>query len=1105
VIELIYGPSGCGKSSRIYEMIIDDLKNGKKPFLIVPDQQILSAERKISEIAGEKYSFQLEVMSFRRLANQVFRTLGGLSFNNIDDSGKHIIMWRTLEEIAPFLREYKNSDNNSSFSELMMNTVNELKQYSVTPSLLDRAASKIKESHPQLSRKLLDISLVYSSYQAFFSGEYNDPIDELTRLANILKDNDYFSDKRVYFDSFDSFTPQQYDVIHNIIRQAEKTIFTLTFDPHSKNDVFGSQYNTYSKIKKLSQDSGVCNETYISESISFKSEEIKYVSENLWRHDVRAEDYDGDTSHINTIACKDVYEECEAVVGDILKKVRNGAKYKDIVIIARDIKTYEGLIDAELEYNGVPFFMSKRTDLSSKPIFKLILAAFAVKNRNWRYNDVISYAKTGLTGLTHDECDMLENYSSVWNINGSRWTDGIEWNMNPDGLSDFFSEEGRKVVAHVNNLRNKLVDPLIKFFDSFGESTVYDITKAVYELLCDLSIRDQINTKAETCRKNERFSEEKELVQLWNILIDTLDRLVELAGILKVTPEKYIVLLSMVLSKTDIGTIPSSIDQVILGSASGLRTDAVEHVYLLGVNEGIFPKALHDDGLFSDNEKNILKSLDIDIEPCTDEKSSDELFWFYKAVSRARSYLTLVYSDSDLKGGAGSLSIVGSRVNLLLNNKPIVKYADIPVLDKLEGIGTAVKLMSLHSNDEYGVAIREVLSCDKKLGKVITAFDEPLVSIDNNIDSDITALLYKGNIATSQSRIDSYVKCSFEYHCKHIIKLKEKQHSVFKSNDIGTFVHAVLERFMSRITNADGIDTEIEQSEIEFMVDEIISDYIRGLNFGVSNINPRLEQLIKRLRTTTLLLIDNILSEFRQSDFVPSFFELPIYNNNDKGIEPYEIKLDDGTVLYMRGYVDRVDTLKKGKDVYVRIVDYKTGTKTFSPDDIYKGLNLQMFLYLFAVWNTKKDFFMKKVKCDGDILPAGILYFSARSPEVDITSEEQFGFVYDEAKNSVERKGMLINDLDILKAMDKKLDGTYIPVKLKKNGEIAAGAHLCTIEEWGKLSEKINNILKKIASDMKSGRVKADPLKTKNPNENPCLYCKMKPICRRVEGESADE
>lgn len=1106
MLRLVYGQSGCGKSAYFYSQIIEDLKAGKRPILIVPDQNILMAERKLSEVADGVSTFDLEVISFRRLSDYVFRLTGGLSFNTVDERDLLMIMWRTLREVSPFLKNYTNvDDKNSAFAELMYSTVKELKQFSITPAMLSTAGDKLSQQDKNLSCKLQDISFIYGAYQSFVSKEYNDPSDELTRLADTLKENTVFASNTVYFDGFDGFTPQQYSVLREIVLQSENISVSLCFDPSDKSGVFNTTLKTYSNLKKMAKESDTeLSEVYLENKNDESSDPIRYVLRNLWNHNVSYDVFNGDSTGVNTYCCHDRYEECELVVADILKKVRNGARYKDFLIIARDIHSYEGLVDTELENSGVPFFMSRRTDLKSRPIFKLILAAFSVINKGWRFSDVISYAKTGLTGVSYEECDMLENYASTWNICGRRWYDGIEWNMNPDGLFEKISEQGKEKVNTVNEIRNRIVMPLVKLRESIGKTTVRELTLALYSFLCELKVRDQIEKQAAERHNEMLFAEEKELIQLWNVLMDTLDSIVRTLGDMVLDSDDYFSLLELVLGKTDIGVIPPTIDQVLLGSASNLRSESVKHVYLLGVNDGVFPKNVEENSIFNDSEKFLLSQLEVNLSPATDEQTMDELYWFYRSLSRAEETISVIYSESDLKGASNKISVAGSRINYLLNKKDVIKYSDIPPLEKLVNQATAMKIMSLNRDNELGTAIHNVFSDDSDMGALFEAFGAPLVTTDTNIMPEVSAELYKGNISTTQTKIEEYVKCPFNYHFTHVLGLKESKRAVFRNNDIGSFVHEVLEKFVARIAADDGINTDISDDEIERIVKEIVSDYIYFISESIPQQSKRLLQMFKRLERTTLLLAKNIVKEFSQSDFIPQFFELPIMPERDAGLKPYEIPLDDGTKLYMRGFVDRVDTFKKGDDVYIRVVDYKTGNKTFSLDDIEKGLNLQMFLYLFAIWNTKEEWFKERVKCNGNLIPAGVLYFAAKSPGVSIEDESMLDFVVSAAEDSIERKGVLINDVEILKAMENDLQGKYIPVKIQKNGKLSNDKYLKTLEEFGQLSDQIECILNGIAKDMKSGCVSAKPLEIK-PGTKPCIYCKMRPICRHSVKGNEDE
>jgi ATP-dependent helicase/nuclease subunit B len=245
-----------------------------------------------------------------------------------------------------------------------------------------------------------------------------------------------------------------------------------------------------------------------------------------------------------------------------------------------------------------------------------------------------------------------------------------------------------------------------------------------------------------------------------------------------------------------------------------------------------------------------------------------------------------------------------------------------------------------------------------------------------------------------------------------------------------------------------------------------------------------------------MLLIRNLLDEFGQSNFVPSFFELPIRFGDSDAAEPFSVPLPDNTNAYVFGKVDRVDTYKKGNDVYIRVVDYKTGAKEFSLSDIELGLNLQMLLYLFALWQNPSEKFKEKAGCgkNGMILPTGVLYFSASAPELSLDKDEDRETVTALANSVLTRKGLLLDDKEILKAMEKNFEGSYIPVKLKADGNFTAASPVQTLEGFGLIMRGISDTINKLGKQLKDGR--ADALPQKKSGHNACEYCPQKPICR---------
>ena len=860
--------AGSGKSTYTASAIIHDLRHNKNTLLIVPEQQAVEAEQRIADMAEKENipTLGLEILNFTRLANRVFRRFGGLAYHYIGRGARQLIMWRTLSELSALLAEYKNiSLTDKNILHLMLETVSQCRHYNITPAMLENAAHALdnEKTADSLKKKLRDLSLIYSLYQTLLHREYDDPEEDLTRLAETLEKNDFFGGYTVYIDSFTGFTPQQYGILRHIMRQADNVTVTLGMLPGSELIMLDSLRFTDKTLRKIIADEHKKTAEYmLTDSLRFSSPELKLLERYLWDYNQTGSVYSDEVKHIRLIECDDVFSEAEAAAKDIMRRIRTGGRFYDNIVVMRDAEAYHGIIDAVFDKYGIPYFMSVRTDLKMKPPVKLILSALSIISGRWRCEDMISYIKTGYSGITADECDLLESYVSAWNISGRRWTDEIAWNMNPDGYTDVLTERGRATLVAVNNIRQRLTVPLIALRDSFGaDCTVRTASEAVYRFLCGLSIRE----------RSEQLGED-EPAQLWNIMIDSLDQLVSVAPDAAVDAEQYRRLLSIIFDEADIGRIPTSVDEVIIGGAMTFRAGRAGNIYILGANEGKFPQSVADDGMFSDTDRIMLETVGIVLSPESDRRTSDELFYFYRAATCVDDNVTVIYSSADLAGHALEPSPACGRLRILFPNLKAERYSEMQPLDLIEGYDASFEYAAIYRGTPAGEALHRLYSADPSYQRRLKALDEPFVQPLNTISDETAKDLFGGDLHLTQARLDTYVLCKFSFYCRYVLRLSENKRAEFKNVDVGNFIHRILECFMAAVKTDDGIRTGLNDAEIEKIADNIIGEYIGSVMYDAGDRTNRILHLFRRLKRTSMLLIRNLLDEFGQSDFIPAFF-----------------------------------------------------------------------------------------------------------------------------------------------------------------------------------------------------------------------------------------
>ena len=1076
MLSIVYGMPGTGKTFFTYNKILKTLSDGKSVTLLVPDQEVMEAEKRIADMAEKNGVFceKLSVVSFRRLANLAFRKYGGLEYNYLNEGGKLLLIWKIIEELTPVLKIYSKCKDRA-LTELMLSVCEELKRYSVSPSKLITASENINESH--LKDKLDDISLIYSAYIAITSDEFSDPSDDVQRLADVIKDKDFLKGSQVYLDSFNGFTVPELHVIERLLKVCDVTI-SLSRPKLSGRTGYMTVEKTERDILSLAKKHNIPidNSVRLREDNAYYPDDFRLIEQRLWDFSFIS-DENKYSDRITLTECKDRFSEAEYIASKINMLVRNGARYRDIAILSRNTDDYTGILDVVFERYKIPLFFSKRTPIINTALYRTVSYALEIITTGFRTEDILTYIKTGMCGLNISDIDLLESYSSLWGITGQAWTDERDWLMNPKGLNDITTAECAEILTKINTLKNEIIYPIIKLRDSLKNcATVKTACGALYTFICENGIYDKFST-----------SNSKEDVTIFNTFISVLDTLVSVLGDIPINASMLAQLLYLAAKNTDYGTIPETFDCVVAGDASVLRANGKPHIFLCACENGVFPRSVSDDSFFTDIEKSILSENNVELSPNTKARNDEELFFFLRAACSATESLTATYVSQN---GTILPSVGFSRLSALF---PALKINsdNLSKLEHIHSLSSLTEIASTSENSALKYVSREIL---KENGIFLPPHRIPISEADICVDTDTTNKVFGKTLNLTQYRIEDYAKCPFSYYCKYVLRLNEKKHSVFRASDVGTYIHRILEIVISTIFPHDGEYRAFSEKELETLIDNAITQILSvalGQDFEKSG---RFSALLIRLRRTVLLITNNLLTEFKNSSFRPKFFEMKI---GDNGLSPLSVTLPDGTNIAVYGTIDRVDTFRKDDNVYVRVVDYKTGTHVHSLKNIKLGLDMQMLLYLFSFWKSN-NLSLKKalgIPESGQIIPAGVLYHTSRidvqRTEHPVSETDSLSY----AEKKLVRSGILLSETEVLNAMEEGLEGNYIPVTSKKDSLKMTHGELKSLEEFGQLYNDVTDTLIRIGNKIKSGDASARPIEIIS--DSPCRYCKLHPICRK--------
>ena len=1091
-LKIIYGKSGTGKSEYIFKEIAKKIEDNQKEkiYVVTPEQFSFTAEKKLLDSIKASAVISAEVITFNRMAYRVMKELGSAK-TNLSSTGKSMLIYKILAEEKKNLKFIGKSQENV---DLIGTQITEFKKHGVTVENLKNVVQKTENKY--LKAKLNDMLDVYEKYTEYIQNEYIDENDNLTILAEKLDFVKDFDNSYIYIDEFVGFTYQEYEIIRKLLRKAKQiqvTVCTDTINPDNNpdKDLFYENKKTIDKLYNIAKQENCLIEkpVKLEKAYRFKTEELAHLEKNIYA--IPYKKYEEDVNNINLFLAKNQYSEIENVAENIVKLVRDKQfRYKDISVITKDLEGYANLCKAIFEKYDIPVFIDEKKDLSENVLVKYVLAVLNIFAKNWSYESVMEYVKTGLVNEVDDEdINIIENYALRWGIKGSKWYNG-DWNFYNE------SEEEQKKILFI---REKIIVPLLSFKKELAkENTVKGITTRLYNYLIENHINTNIEEKIKDLEEAGKIEKAKEYETSFKIIIDIFDEIVMVLGDKKINFEQYASILKIGLSSTGLGKIPLTQDQVTVGDVDRSRSHKVKAVFIIGLNDGMFPSVNSNEGFFNDQDRDYLKNQGTELAKGTLEKLYDDNFNIYKAFSASEEQIYLSYASSDLEGKSLRPSILINRIkkmfpNLTEQSDVIEKQSEViteestfeTLLDKLRDFrdGKSIDPIWFELYNYY-------INSDKwkeRLQNSIRALNYNIKP--EELDKNIVKKLYGDNLKTSVSRLEQYESCPFSYYLKYGLNLSEKEDFKIQSIDTGTFMHDVIDSFFEKLHSIGIKVKEIEKEKIDEIVEEIIEEKLKLKKNYIFTGIPKYKVLSNRLSKVVKKSIEYIVDSLKNSEFEIMGNEVEF--KDGKEYPAIQIELENGKKVEITGKIDRIDIAKTPEGKYIRIIDYKSSTKDINLNEVVAGLQLQLLTYLDAVCNIE------------DVLPAGVLYFNLIDPNIKAKEKLDEEKIEQEIRKQFKMKGLILADIDIVKKMDTKLEkgnSNIIPAYIDKNGNLANKSSTITRQQFENLQKYTNKIIKQISNNILSGNIDIKPYYKIKGGKTPCEYCKYKSICNFNNG-----
>lgn len=1071
---LVYGRSGTGKSNFIYNDIKKKLEEDKekKIFVIVPEQSNMSAERKLLEITGQNCIMNTEVLTLSRMAYRVLLETEN-TLKPITKIGKSMLIFDLISKEKANLNFLGKSMQNVDVVDRLFT---ELKKHDVSKDSLD----KLEIEDKYFSLKLNDIKLLYEDYNNRISEKLLDENDALSILCDEFDKTNMFDNVDIYIDDFLGFTKQEYRVFEKIATKANSITVcvptdTLFMNKEKENDIFYFNKKFANKLLEIvSSLNGDISTICLEEPYRFKSEELKFLEKNF---ESNKEKYEKAPKDIKLFLANNPYTELAYVADNIYKLVKEeGYSYNEIGIISENVESYSEDAKALFPKYNIPLFIDEKKELNQNLLIRYIISLIDIFVKNFSYDSVFNFLKIGLSDYSPEELYYFENYCQKWGIRNNKFK------------KEFTYEEESQNQQMFEAMRKEIIDPLISFKEKVDSNKTYSqISKAIYEFLDENEIIEKLDKKLKEYDNYELFLEYNTTYSLLNKVFDEMDVIFKDE---KTTFEKYKDTFLVGIGTSELGKIPSTQEQVIFGDTDRTRNSKIRALFIVGANDGYFPKEFKSEGYLNDDDRSFLKTQGVELAKDSVESLYEEQFNIYRALTTPEEKLFISYSSSDKEGNALRKSSLIKKMRRLFEN--LKEDSDVvekryEITNENASFENALEnyrnyLDGENIGEKWEHTIRYFYNKDSiKLNRILSGKD--YTNKADKLSKENVEKLYGKRLYTTISRLENYRRCPFSFHLNYGLKLKEKNELKIQTVDTGSFMHEVIDELFRRMEENE-IDVDaLTDEDIKKLVDDIVNQMLISSRYYLFTSSEKYKLLTRRLKKVVYQAIIYIIYSLKNSDFKLLGHELAF---GGKGASYDSIKIDfDDKHIELSGKIDRVDTAKLSDEEYIRIIDYKSSVKDLDLNQVLAGLQIQLITYLDAACKERKA------------NPSGVLYLGLIDNVIRASKNLSVEEIEAKIKQQFRMKGLVLADINVIKMMDKNIENgkqsDIIPVYLSKDGEITKKSNAVNREDFERLTKKVKDIIKELSKEILEGSIDIKPYKYNQ--KTGCDYCSYKSIC----------
>lgn len=1109
-LRFCFGPSGSGKSHRIYEEIMQRAAEepGRNFLIIVPDQFTMQTQKDLVMRSDRGGILNIDVLSFGRLSHRILEEVGTKEMPVLDDTGKSLVLQKVAADLKEQLPAMGSLLHKQGYIHEVKSAISEFMQYGISTQDMDKLITSAQK-RGALAMKLKDLKTLYRGFQDYIRDHFITTEETLDVLRRSLSKSKILKGSVVVFDGFTGFTPIQNRLIQELMRVCAETIVTVTIgvgeDPYKmdgEQKLFHLSKKTVADLEKLAAEAEVKRgeDLFVKGGPNrfAKAPALHYLEQNLFRY--QYEPYAGEQQEIHMFEALSPREEVHQTALYIRHLIREqGMSYRDIAVVIGDLEGYASYVETEFGQLEIPCFLDRTRGIVLNPMIEYIKSALQLYIKDFSYDTVFHFLRSGMADISREEIDELENYVIRTGARGYRTYSRLFTRRTEElqGNAEGSEQAEEKTMERLNRIRQQFMDA-VEILHMGSQEKAGDYVSHLYDFLEQNQVQQKLLNYQQQFEKEGDLSRAREYAQIYRLVMDLLDQVYELLGEEEISRQEFADILEAGFGEITVGTIPQNVDRIVVGDMERTRLKQVKVLFFLGVNDGNIPKNASKGGIISDMDREFLIESGTEMAPSPRQQMYIQRLYLYLNMTKPSEQLYLSYAKVNSEGKGIRPSYLIDTVRKLFPAMSVEYPQNRSRLEQIEGRKEGARYLAEELREYVEGTLPEEERQDFYL--MYRAYEVDAAGRDlltraafrryreSGLSRIVARALYGQQLENSVSRLETYAACACRHFLQYGLSLQEREEFGFEASDMGTVYHAVLENFAGKLAESNLTWWDFTEDFAAKAVKESVEAYAATYGETVLYSSARNEYAITRMSRILTRTVLTLQKHLKQGSFQPDDYELSFRFAED--LDSIHVDLSEDEKMHLQGRIDRIDVSEDAEHVYVKVIDYKSGNRKFDLAALYYGLQLQLVVYMNAAMEMES-----RKHPDKEIVPAALLYYHIDDPTIETPVELTDEQINEQILAKLRMNGVVNSDPEVVERLDRYMQdkSVVIPVEKKKDGSFSARSGVLSREEMQLISSYVDAKIRSIGREILDGKIAANPYE--KGNEEACTYCAYKKVC----------